>query len=66
MNDPVHAAWLKANAAWMTAGGAVPCYDPAYLAAREELARVMERVDAARLETPVRKLPDWRNPVDEK
>ena len=49
MMDEVKAAWQRAQAAWEAAGKQTPCYDPAYLAAREELARAWERV---RISTP--------------
>jgi hypothetical protein len=35
----IEQAWQKAQDIWVALGRPVPCYDPAYLAAREELAR---------------------------
>lgn len=66
MSNPVQEAWQKADDDWRAAGSPTPCYDPAYLAAREELAVIMSGVGKSEPEAPVRKLPDWRNPVDER
>lgn len=35
----IQEARQKAQEAWTKAGRPIPCYDPAYLQAREELAR---------------------------
>src|SRR5438128_328373 len=37
----VREAWQKAADAWKAAGRPMPCYDAAYLAAREALARAI-------------------------
>ena len=41
--DPIETARQKAQDAWVAAGKQTPCFDPAYMAAREELARAWER-----------------------
>lgn len=36
-------AWQKAQDAWVAAGKTVPCYEPKYMAARKQLAKVLKR-----------------------
>lgn len=51
MTPEIETAWKKAQAAWEAAGKQVPCYEPAYMAAREELAAAYARaeIDLARM-----------------
>ena len=37
-------AWQKAQDAWVAAGKTIPCYEPKYMAARKELAKVLARL----------------------
>lgn len=41
-------AWTLANNAWRAAGSLIPCYDPAYLKARQELQEVIKRLELIR------------------
>lgn len=57
MTSEIEKAWRKAQAAWEAAGKKTPCYDPAYMAARSELAAAHANAEAeywgrqARVET---------------
>ena len=42
MGPVAEAAWQKAQAAWEAAGKQTPCYDPAYMDARAELAAAIQ------------------------
>jgi predicted alpha/beta-hydrolase family hydrolase len=48
MTSEVTKAWLRAEAAWIKAGKPVPCYDFEYMRARRDLAKAVEKAEAAR------------------
>lgn len=41
-------AWKAADAAWRAAGSPIPCYDPAYMKAHQELQEVIKRLELIR------------------
>jgi hypothetical protein len=56
MAPEVEAAWQKAQTAWEAAGKPIPCHDPAYMAARIELAEAWAKADADRLKKETKKI----------